>query len=195
MPTYVQSVKGATATLSGVYMRPSILSRLFLIILSGGLITRLGYYLPWAASAGAGTAVASGLISIWSPYTDTGRWIGYQILYGARGCGVQPVVIAFQHALPPSQSAVGGGFLGVLSELPGGSLRCRGQHDFYGNAGAGDCGVCTLRGSSCGIGGGWYLVQQLYVMVAAAASVSSIASWGMGWVDVRKKKQPASGEA
>ncbi|KAI1485624.1 hypothetical protein F5X96DRAFT_674454 [Biscogniauxia mediterranea] len=161
----------------------------YVSLAGNSIVTRLGYYLPWAASAGTGTAVASGLISTWSPYTDTGRWIGYQILYGARGCGVQPAVIAFQHALPPSQNAAGGGLLGVLSEIPGGSLRCRGQHDFYGNAGAGDCGVCTpgLRGSSCGIGG------MCYVM-AAAASVSSIASWGMGWVDVRKKKQPASGE-
>ncbi|KAI0598793.1 major facilitator superfamily domain-containing protein [Biscogniauxia sp. FL1348] len=219
MPTYFQSVKGATATLSGVYMLPSILSQLFLIITSGVLITRLGYYLPWAAFAGAGTAVASGLISTWSPYTEVGRWIGYQILYGARGCGVQPAVIAIQQALPPSQSAVGVAFLvfcqnflaAVFVVVANTIFTETLAQEIVEFAPSVDPAAALAAGSSAAA------VRNLvppgspeldgvlrafaksfdtlcFVMVAAA-SVSFIASWGMGWVDVRKKKQPASGEA
>ncbi|KAI1499758.1 putative MFS multidrug transporter [Biscogniauxia marginata] len=219
MPIYFQSVKGATATLSGVYMLPSILSQLALIILSGVLITRLGYYLPWALFAGAGTAVAAGLISTWSPYTETARWIGYQILYGARGCGVQPSVIAIQHALPPSQSAIGIAFLVFCQNFLAAVFVVVANTIFTETLSQAivELAPSVDPAAAMAAGGSAEAVRNLvppgspeldgvlrafarsfdtvcYVMVAAAA-VSFIASWGMGWVDVRKKKQPANGDA
>jgi hypothetical protein len=55
------------------------------------LVRRLGYYLPFAAFAGAATAIACGLISTWDPNTSTANWIGHQILFGLRGVGLQMV--------------------------------------------------------------------------------------------------------
>jgi hypothetical protein len=55
-------------------------------------VSRLGYYLPWPIAAGAISAVGNGLVSTFTPETETAKWIGYQILLGAgRGSGMQMV--------------------------------------------------------------------------------------------------------
>ncbi|KAI1146469.1 major facilitator superfamily domain-containing protein [Nemania diffusa] len=110
-PIYFQAVKGVGPVLSGVYLLPSILSQIIFVLLSGGLISRIGYYLPFAVLAGIGATIGAGLISTWGPNTSTGMWIGYQILYGIRGCGIQLAVVAIQNALPPKQSQLGVSFL------------------------------------------------------------------------------------
>lgn len=58
------------------------------------LVGRLGYCLPFSVLAGATTAVACGLISTWTPDTSTADWIGYQILFGLRGMGLQMVSLS-----------------------------------------------------------------------------------------------------
>jgi hypothetical protein len=56
------------------------------------LVGRLGIL------GGATTAVACGLISTWNPNTSTAEWIGYQILFGLRGMGLQ--VVGFPSNIP-----------------------------------------------------------------------------------------------
>jgi hypothetical protein len=52
----------------------------------------MGYYLPWAVASGAVTAIGYGLISTFTPTTETAKWIGYQIVLGSgRGMGIQMV--------------------------------------------------------------------------------------------------------
>lgn len=54
-------------------------------------MTKLGYYLPWSVGAAAITAIGAGLISTWQPHTGLGKLLGYQVLLGARGAGMQMV--------------------------------------------------------------------------------------------------------
>ncbi|KAL9125225.1 MAG: hypothetical protein Q9175_008117 [Cornicularia normoerica] len=90
MPIYFQAIRNATPTMSGVYILPAILSQIVFATVSGVLVGRLGYYLPWAIASGVLTSIGTGLISTFTPTTSTGTWIGYQILAGAgRGCGIQ----------------------------------------------------------------------------------------------------------
>ncbi|KAI1411837.1 putative MFS multidrug transporter [Hypoxylon sp. FL1857] len=217
-PIYFQSVKGVGPTLSGVYLLPNILSGVVFIILSGALITRLGYYLPWAVFASAGTAVAGGLISTWGPGTTTGQWIGYQIVYGLRGCGIQVSLIALQYALSPAQSAIGTAFLIFCQNFSAAVFSVVGNTIFTQTllkrivelapsvnpqaalaAGGSAAAVRALvPPGSPELAG----VLQAFAdsfdavcyMVIAMASLSFVASWGMGWVDVRKKKQPQKGD-
>ncbi len=59
-------------------------------------VNKLGYYIPVALFAAVLLSVGSGLIATFSPSTPTGKWIGYQILYGAgRGLGLQMVCLIF----------------------------------------------------------------------------------------------------
>jgi hypothetical protein len=56
------------------------------------LVNKIGYYVPVALFAAILLSVGSGLIATFVPGTPTGKWIGYQILYGTgRGLGLQMV--------------------------------------------------------------------------------------------------------
>jgi hypothetical protein len=56
------------------------------------LVNKIGHYIPVALFAAVLLSVGSGLIATFTPGTSTGKWIGYQILYGAgRGLGLQMV--------------------------------------------------------------------------------------------------------
>ena len=54
------------------------------------LVNKIGYYVPICLLAAIFISVGSGLISTFSPGTQTGEWIGYQIILGVgRGLGLQ----------------------------------------------------------------------------------------------------------
>lgn len=64
-------------------------------------VNNVGYYIPVALFAAVLLSVGSGLIATFSPSTPTGKWIGYQILYGAgRGLGLQMVCLIFSITNP-----------------------------------------------------------------------------------------------
>ncbi|KAB8230296.1 MDR family MFS transporter [Aspergillus alliaceus] len=107
LPVYFQATRDVSPFMSGVYMLPSILSQLLFSVLSGILIGKLGYYLPWAVFCGIATSVGHGLISTWTSATPAGKWVGYQVLVGAgRGSGYQTPMIAVQNTLPPAQISI-----------------------------------------------------------------------------------------
>ncbi|KAH0427891.1 MFS multidrug transporter [Colletotrichum camelliae] len=198
VPIYFQAVKGVGPSLSGVYMLPSILTQLLSLVISGALVTRIGYYLPFSVLSGATTAVACGLISTWNPKTLTAAWIGHQILFGLRGLGLQmsPGAIAFLlfvenlasaiftvggnviftqtltrqvSILAPSVSpeaalAVGGSAEAVRGLLPPGSPELHGLLLAFSES-----------------------INAVFYLLVALGAVSFAASWGMGWVNVRKK--------
>jgi MFS family permease len=73
LPIYFQAVKGATPTMSGVYMLPSILAQLFTAVLAGRLVGVVGRCLPFALTSAVLTAIGYGLCSTFSPHTSTGK--------------------------------------------------------------------------------------------------------------------------
>ncbi|KAI8624365.1 MFS general substrate transporter [Xylariaceae sp. FL1651] len=218
-PIYFQAVKGVGPVLSGVYLLPSILSQILFILSSGALIPKLGYYLPFAILAGIGATLGSGLISTWGPSTSTGMWIGYQIIYGIRGCGIQLAVVAIQNALPPQQSQLGISFLVFCQTFFAAVFIVVGNTVFTQSL---ISEIRTLVPSvnpvdALHAGGSAEAVRSLvppaspelaallkafsnsfdtvcYLMVALA-SISVVASFGMGWVDIRKKKPTPKAEA
>lgn len=128
LPIYFQGVRGYGPAMSGVNTLPGILSQLLTVIVSGGLVQKLGYYLPFAAAGSAIGAVGNGLVTMFAPDTPTAKWIGYQIVLGSgRGIGMQMVrcrlyynevyingyqgIIAIQNLLPPEKIPVGIAFM------------------------------------------------------------------------------------
>lgn len=94
LPLYFQSVQGSSPFTAGVHMLPSIVSQLITAVLSGFAVSKLGYYLPWAIFSAVLSSVGSGLISTWTVGTNTGTWIGYQVVLGVgRGAGIQMVCL------------------------------------------------------------------------------------------------------
>ncbi|KAJ5168168.1 uncharacterized protein N7482_003762 [Penicillium canariense] len=82
-----QAIHDDSPLMSGVHMLPITFGLVLFTVVSGVLISVLGYYLPFLLAGGAISAVGYGLLSTLSPSTSAAKWIGYQILYGvASGC-------------------------------------------------------------------------------------------------------------
>ncbi|KAJ6119129.1 hypothetical protein N7523_003409 [Penicillium sp. IBT 18751x] len=101
---YFQAIHDDSPLMSGVHMLPITLGLVLFTVVSGVLISVLGYYLPFLLAGGTISAVGYGLLSTLSPSTSAGRWIGYQILYGiASGCTAAAPYIAIQNLVPAEQ--------------------------------------------------------------------------------------------
>ncbi|KAL8706038.1 MAG: hypothetical protein Q9201_000860 [Fulgogasparrea decipioides] len=101
VPIYFQGVKGKSPTMSGVYILPMIVAHIFAAMSSGPIVNMVGYYVPIALFASILLSVGSGLMATFDAGTPTGKWVGYQILYGAgRGLGLQMPIIAVQNTVP-----------------------------------------------------------------------------------------------
>ena len=91
---FFQAILNDSPLMSGVHMLPSTLGMVLFTVLSGTMTQATGYYLPWVIAGSCLSAVGYGLMSMLSPSTSTGCWIGYQILYGV-GSGLRTSGVSF----------------------------------------------------------------------------------------------------
>ena len=91
LPIYLQAVKGMDPFTSGYNVLPNILTSTFFAILSGVLVNRTRYYIPWVLFSGTGASVASGLFTTLTPSSTIAQIAGYQVLLGTRGAAMQMV--------------------------------------------------------------------------------------------------------
>ncbi|KAG8170300.1 hypothetical protein KVR01_001045 [Diaporthe batatas] len=208
LPIYFQAVKGASPTMSGVYLLPSILSQLLSSAFFGAIVGKLGYCIPAVLLSGVMVAIGGGLLSLLTVSTPTAKWIGYQVLLGfGRGVGIQMPFIAVQavlgsHLVPESMSLIvfaqtfgGSIFLTVANVIFNNQLRTLLEQNVPGVPadrviGAGATAFrsvvpeqdleSVLRVYSRALSAVFYLS-------AALACVYLGLSWGMGWTDIRKK--------
>ncbi|KAF2488702.1 MFS multidrug transporter [Lophium mytilinum] len=214
IPIYFQSVLGYKPAMSGVNTLPVHLSQMTAILLSGFLIPRVGYYLPFAAVGLAVSAIGNGLMSTFSPTTKTGMWIGYQIILGfGRGLALQTGIIAVQNALPPQKIPVGIAFVIFCQNLAGAIFIQVGNAIFTRSlaselrahapsvspeaafhAGASPSAVRALvpKGSPelDGVLQAFAnSIDKVFYMAAAICLGGMLCAMGMGWVDTRKDKK------
>ncbi|OAT01728.1 MFS transporter, variant [Blastomyces dermatitidis ER-3] len=101
---YFQAILNDSPFMSGVHMLPITLGLVLFTLISGVLISVMGYYLPFLLAGGAISAIGYGLLSTLSPTTPAAKWIWYQILYGvASGCTTTAPYIAIQNLVPAEQ--------------------------------------------------------------------------------------------
>ena len=71
-------------------------------------VSKIGYYTPFIIIGGALSAVASGLMTTFSPTSAVAAWVCYQLLNGfSRGMILQQPITAVQANLPKDQLAIG----------------------------------------------------------------------------------------
>lgn len=97
IPIYFQSVHNASAIGSGVRMLAMIVPMTFALIGQGFLLVAIGIVPAFWVFGGTLACVASGLFYTMDATTDTGKWVGYQILFGV------VVGLTFQCALQNAQ--------------------------------------------------------------------------------------------
>ncbi|KAK2059573.1 major facilitator superfamily transporter [Colletotrichum caudatum] len=208
LPLYFQSVKGATPFEGGRDFLPTILSQLVFAVVSGALVGRLGYYLPWVIFGSIVTTIGSGLVSTWTPHTSSATWIGYQILMGAgRGSNMQMHIIAVQANSAPSRLPVAMATLiflqtfgsavsltvaaVIFSEGLGANLaKYAPSVDAKTVLDAGGTGFRTVvsQADLPGVLTAYSTsINEVFYLLAALGVVTFALAWGMGWVDIRKK--------
>ncbi|MCJ1333464.1 hypothetical protein MMC10_010163 [Thelotrema lepadinum] len=103
LPIYFQSVDGVSPSDSGVRNIPLLVAASLCSILSGGIMGAVGWFQPFLIAGAALTAIGSGLIYTWDVDTETGKWIGYQVLAGfGLGFAIQTPIIVGQASVEPA---------------------------------------------------------------------------------------------
>ncbi|KAK9349974.1 putative MFS general substrate transporter [Lipomyces doorenjongii] len=208
LPIYFQAVRGVSPLTSGVYLLPSILSQMLFAVGSGILVGKLGYYLPASLFSGVVTAIGNGLLSILSPTTSTGRWIGYQIVVGSgRGSGMQMPILAVQRTVTPAQISIATSLVMFCSTL-GGAVFLTLANTIFDNslkselpnyapsvnateviaAGATGFRDVVTKSQLPGVLKAYGIsVDRVFYLTAGAGFACFCFAWGMGWKDLRKK--------
>jgi EmrB/QacA subfamily drug resistance transporter len=100
VPLYLQIVKGATPTKSGLLMLPMMVGIIGASVISGRMISRIGRY-KWFPVAGT-LIMAAGLVMFTQLGVSTPLWHAfiYMIVIGVGlGLAMQPLILAVQNAL------------------------------------------------------------------------------------------------
>ncbi|CZT22760.1 related to transporter (major facilitator superfamily) [Ramularia collo-cygni] len=122
LPLWFQGVQGASPTHSGVLSIALLISMIVSSLLSAGLVSKTGYYNPFALAAPILAACGTGLLTTLEPDSGPGEYIGYQVLLGIGiGCGFHQPFIAVQAVLPEADVASGIGLI-MCAEMLGGAL-------------------------------------------------------------------------
>lgn len=108
LPFYFQAVKGTSAEGSGIRSIPLLISITIASIISGGLVTVLGWYTPFMWFGAAIFTVGAGLLKTLQVDSSAGKWIGYQILTGfGAGAAMQIPFVAVQVVLSAKDMPTG----------------------------------------------------------------------------------------
>ncbi|MCJ1403810.1 hypothetical protein MMC11_007033 [Xylographa trunciseda] len=123
LPIWFQSIQGVSAIGSGIRNIPLLLGTFVTALLSGWVITKIGYYTPFMIACSILMSVGAGLITTFkSVGTDSSKWIGYQALYGiGLGMGSQQASLAAQVVLPRKDVPTGASLVFFAQSL-GGSI-------------------------------------------------------------------------
>ncbi|PYH98429.1 MFS general substrate transporter [Aspergillus ellipticus CBS 707.79] len=220
LPVYFQSVRGRSALVSGVDLLPNILCQLVIAVLSGVLTSKTGYYLPWAVLGGMLNSVGNGLLSTLSPTTAVRDWAGFQALVGfGKGAVAQVVclspMIAIQNAVAPEEVATAMALM-TCSQTFGGAIflalgevvfarALRGEIPRYAPdvnsdtviaAGATGFREVVARKDLLGVLEAYAKsIDQVFYVGVGLCLVQFIAAWGVGWRDVRDKKNKEKEES
>jgi acid phosphatase family membrane protein YuiD len=210
LPTYFQSVKGASASDSGVRTLPLVLGDGLFATLSGAALGMIGYYMPLLTLGGVLTTVASGLLYTLDLHSGSNEWIGYQAMAGI-GVG-----LAIQVPMMASQAVVGVEDLSTVSAMilffqcMGGAIFVQAGQAAFTNklvqevlrhlpnvsaARVTSTGATELQSEFHGhelqvileayVAG----LQDAFIVAIVLAGIATLLSLGSGWRSVKSKKE------
>ena len=122
LPLWFQAIKGVSAVKSGIDTLPLVLSLVVASIFSGILTQKSGYYVPQLLACSVIMSIGAGLLTTLKTDTGSGKWIGYQVLYGfGLGLGMQQAGMAAQTCLDKKDVMTGVALMFFMQGL-GGSI-------------------------------------------------------------------------
>lgn len=129
LPIWFQVIDGVSAVQSGIRLLPMLLPLVVASILTGQLVSRIGYYTPFLILGICFSSIGAGLLTTLGVHTSKSKWIGFQILYGfGLGTCNQIPNMATQTVLPREQVAIGASFMFFGQQLFGAVFTSVGQN-------------------------------------------------------------------
>ncbi|KAK9452809.1 putative MFS multidrug transporter [Dipodascopsis uninucleata] len=117
---WFQAIKGTSAIRSGIMMLPLVFGLVIASSVTGILISRIGYYVPFMYLSTVLMSVGAGLISTFTVNTGHPKWIGYQALYGlGLGSGMMLSNVAAQTVLEKKDVPTGMSLMFFSNSLGG----------------------------------------------------------------------------
>ena len=120
LPIWFQGVRGRSALDSGIDTLPILLAQTICVIIGGVIVSMTGYYIPlmWASVVLA--SIGAGLLTTLDGDSGSGKWIGYQIIYGiGGGLGYQQGINAAQTVLSAADITIGTALMVFVQNLGG----------------------------------------------------------------------------
>ncbi|RDW66377.1 hypothetical protein BP6252_10012 [Coleophoma cylindrospora] len=210
MPTWFQLVKEDSPTTSGVSVLPSFGSQIVTSVVTGALVTRCGYYIPFAIAGSAISTIGAGLFTTFTPHTPSSRWIGYQILTGmGRGLVMQQPITALQANTPRKVLPIVSALIPLCQYFGTALFVSLGTTVFTNTLtpalqmyapgvdpktviSAGATGIKGLVSSEelpgVLLAANKALTDVFYLAVAASC-LAFISCWGLGWKNIKEKRQ------
>lgn len=211
---YFQAIQGDTAVEAGIKLLPLLLATVLTSIMSGALITVIGFYNPIVLPSMILFTVGSALITTFNLTTPLRIWLGYQVVCGLGiGVGFQLSIIVVQNILPPEdipvatacvqffQSFGGAIFLAVAQTLFQNGLIEGVKRDAPGlnpeifiNSGASqvrqilqDMGMEQYTDAVLTA----YLtgLRNAFYITVACAACAFLSALGLSWVNIKKKDE------
>ncbi|KAF7196370.1 MFS-type efflux pump MFS1 [Pseudocercospora fuligena] len=213
IPTWFQAVKGTTAVKSGIDTIPMVLALVIGSIFAGQMVGRIGYYTPFAMAASVVMPIGAGLITTWSPSSDSGYWIGYQVLIGlGLGLGMQQGSMAAQTVLSRKDVPTGVSLMFFMQQLGGAIFVSVGQNVFQSSLISGlvsqlpdlnpmtivDTGATDIRKLVPEQDLPQVLVvynhalRQVFIVGVILACLSCFGSFALEWRSVKGKQGPSA---
>ncbi len=130
---WFQAIQGLDAFQAGIRTLPFVLALVAAAIVSGGLVSRFGYYTPFVIACSCIMSIGAGLLTTLKPSSGSPEWIGYQFLVGfGMGLGQQQSGLAAQAVLAHDDIPIGVSLMFFGQNLGGAIFLCVTQNVFIG---------------------------------------------------------------
>ncbi|KAK1546435.1 hypothetical protein CPAR01_00402 [Colletotrichum paranaense] len=143
---YFQAIQGVSAVQAGIKILPLLLSTVLSAIVSGGVITVVGYYNFVIIPCMILFTVGSGMLTVLNVVSPPKEWLGYQVIAGlGLGAGFQVGVLVVQTVLPQEWVPVGTAAVQFFQALGGALFIAVAQTVFQNGL------IDTIKADSIGI--------------------------------------------
>ncbi|KAL8735015.1 MAG: hypothetical protein Q9166_001140 [cf. Caloplaca sp. 2 TL-2023] len=131
LPIYFQSVSGVSPSDSGIRNIPLVIGVAIFTVLSGGLISTYGHYVPIMIVSSVLSTIGAGLLYTLDIGSPSSHWIGYQALTGiGLGLGFQIPIIVAQATVDPEDISSASALVLFFQTIGGSFFVAAGQAAF-----------------------------------------------------------------
>ncbi|KAF2445324.1 MFS general substrate transporter [Karstenula rhodostoma CBS 690.94] len=217
LPIFFQSIQGVSATHSGVRFIALVVPQIVLLVVTGAIVSKVGYYVPFILLGITIDCIGAGLITTLGVETPNIRWAAFLVVNGIGiGMAQQLPYTALQAVLDPLDVATGnaiavfsfqlGGALGIaiaqnlfLTKLANAVANTTADVSPQAVINAGAMGLPMLAKSSAML----FTLREAYaeairytfILALVAACAAFPWALGMEWLNIRKIAEARRAEA